>query len=147
VCNVVHKVPNTPWQMVSDIRRRPSKKQRQRAPTPHDLGHEMAEAVSDGEEEEEEETLQQEDEGAAERDAGQQPQQLWPAEGVGRQAAAGEGAAQGVQEPRRGQRRAAAERHTTAGRRQGSAATAPAAAAAAKPSTRSAAGSRRKGRR
>ena len=51
VANVVHKQPNTPWQMVSDYKRRPAK--RQRAPTPHDLEDVLA-ATAAGEEEEEE---------------------------------------------------------------------------------------------
>lgn len=70
VQNVVHKTPNTPWQMVSDIRpRRAAKKQR--APTPHDLEGALAaeaEAAEQDEEQPEEDVAEDEQQEEAEEE-------------------------------------------------------------------------------
>ncbi|KAL4452119.1 hypothetical protein ABPG75_007781 [Micractinium tetrahymenae] len=118
VNNVVHKVPNTPWQTVTDIKRRPTKKQR--APTPHDLedalagaepkAEDAAAAQSEGEEEEQEQQEEQQQQAEEQQEAaeveGDMQQQRRPGSGGRGQAAQPQ---RQKQQPRRQARAAAAE--------------------------------------
>ncbi|KAL4857201.1 hypothetical protein ACK3TF_002502 [Chlorella vulgaris] len=141
VRNVVHTLPNTPWQMQSDIKRRPAKKQRQKATSPHDLGDAMLGAEG------EQQQQQQDTAGSSEPDAAVEKDEEEAAEdGAGQQAVSDD-----EEQQRVGGRRMAAHRRQQqpaarqAGRRQGKAA-AVLPAAKGNGTKRQAAGSKRKGR-
>lgn len=141
VRNVVHKVPNTPWQTVTDIRRRPAK--RQRAPTPHDLDEMLGGAADEeqGWEAEEEEVVQEEQPDVEE----EQEEQV--ADDAAEPAATEE---QHEVEQQQGRRQSSRRQQAAAqpmSRRQGKAPAARVPAAKGKAMKKKAAGSKRRGRR